>query len=699
MQQKVKKDTTKSILKVEIPRENLAPQDDLIFSLDIGTRTVVGVVGEANSDNDELILRDYHVEEHTKRAMIDGQIEDIKQVAKIVAKVKHELEQKTGVAFTKVCIAAAGRALKTKQLSMDFEISDKDAITEDMIKTMEIEVIQKAQGELDEEYKDQSLMFYCVGYSVIRYSIDDYKIVNLEGHKGNTASIEMIATFLPNAVVEGLYSVMDMCGLEVDSLTLEPIAAMNVIVPPEIRLINIALVDIGAGTSDIAISRDGSIIAYAMATTAGDEITEEIIKAYFVDFATAESMKHLSTSGAAEFNYRDIFGITQTVKTADFTKKIESAVELLAETICENIVQVNTSSPAAVFLVGGGSLITGLASRVAKKLNLDENRVAIGSTDNFRTVDTLGKQLGAEFVTPVGIGVTGILNRGYDFSVIMLNDEKIRVFDTKNITIYDLLTLGGYKSQDIMGRSGRPLTFTIDGQHKTVKGGSFVPAQVFVNGEASSLTAKVTQGDRVSFVPAQVGEDGHIKLSEIEGLFFDKGYAIFGDTRYEFGAEYFVGKKEVNADYDIQPLDIITRGGITTLGDLIEYMGIENSGLLYTVDGNEVDMNYMLSDGDIIEYLGELETGSRGIPLKPEPEIHNDTPEELWGEIKINLNGNDVILPPTESKLPHAFLELLNYVELDTSNPVGNYVMLLNDRDTGFNEQIKNGDIAVIKWA
>ena len=61
-------------------------------------------------------------------------------------------------------------------------------------------------------------------------------------------------------VREGLYAATDKTGLKVKSMTLEPIAAMNVIIPPEIRLINIALVDIGAGTSDIAIARDGAIV-------------------------------------------------------------------------------------------------------------------------------------------------------------------------------------------------------------------------------------------------------------------------------------------------------------------------------------------------------------------------------------------------------------------------------------------------------
>ena len=66
-------------------------------------------------------------------------------------------------------------------------------------------------------------------------------------------------------VVESLYTVMERAGMEVTCLTLEPIAALNVAIPKELRLLNLALVDVGAGTSDIAITKSGTIIAYDMA--------------------------------------------------------------------------------------------------------------------------------------------------------------------------------------------------------------------------------------------------------------------------------------------------------------------------------------------------------------------------------------------------------------------------------------------------
>ncbi|MDR2532543.1 MAG: pilus assembly protein PilM [Oscillospiraceae bacterium] len=615
-------------------------QGDRIFALDIGTRTVVGIVGEQNDE--EFTLSEYVVEPHNKRAMSDGQIEDVKQVAKVVAKVKLQLEELTGIKLTKVSIAAAGRALKTALTKMEFDISDRDYVTADMIKSMEIETIQKAQSELDAAGGDNTA-FYCVGYSVINYMLDDYKMLSLETHKGKKASLELIATFLPSVVVDGLYSVMALNGLEVAGMTLEPIAAMNVIVPPEIRAINIALVDIGAGTSDIAVSKDGSVVAYSMATTAGDEITEEIIKAYFVDFATAEQMKLISTSGKKEIEYRDIFGITQKAETKDFNKKLDSAVENLSNAVCEHILSANKASPAAVFLVGGGSLISGLNKKVAAKLGLDENRVAIGNHKTLRSVDTGGRELGAEFVTPVGIALTAILNRGYDFSVITLNNEKIRVFDTKKLSVFELLTIAGYKTTDIMGRSGRALNFTVNGKRRILKGGIQTIAVIMVNDKPASVNTNVTQGDRVQFTPAVSGENAK---------------AVLGEIVSEFGE--FDGRIAVHVNGEVQK------------------------------------SSYEIAPFDKIEITASDSSEESYEEVHPD-DIYTDTKPEEYGEIIVTLNGGQIRLEPTADRSPHKFLELLNFTQLDMSSSVGGYTLLLNGKEASFNDPIKDGDEAVIE--
>lgn len=112
---------------------------------------------------------------------------------------------------------------------------------------------KKAQFQIAKEQEGKSVNYYCVGYSVLSYQLDGDEIGSLVDQSGLLASVEVIATFLPKVVVESLLAALNRSGLELEALTLEPIAAINVLIPPTMRRLNVALVDIGAGTSDIAI--------------------------------------------------------------------------------------------------------------------------------------------------------------------------------------------------------------------------------------------------------------------------------------------------------------------------------------------------------------------------------------------------------------------------------------------------------------
>lgn len=135
----------------------------------------------------------------------------------------------------------------------DVEFEGEVRVNAENIYSLELISVEKAHKEL--KVKDEKYKFYCVGYTPVRYYLNDYAINNLEGHKAEKIGIDLLATFLPEEVVDGLYAAVDYAGLSVANLTLEPIAAMNVAIPEQYRLLNIALVDVGAGTSDICLTR------------------------------------------------------------------------------------------------------------------------------------------------------------------------------------------------------------------------------------------------------------------------------------------------------------------------------------------------------------------------------------------------------------------------------------------------------------
>ena len=247
----------------------------LVFGLDIGTRSIVGIVGYKSGDDFFVVAQESI--EHKTRSMLDGQIHDIRQVSQPIAEVKASLEWKLGRPLKEACIAAAGRVLKTLSTHVELEFPIEKEIEQSDIYSLDSLGVEQAYEEFMVK-ESPTEKFYCVGYTVCKYYLNEYPISNLLNHKARKVSADLIATFLPDDVVDGLYRAVEMADLKVANLTLEPIAAMQVAIPPMYRMLNIALVDVGAGTSDICITNDGSVNAYGMILQEGDSLTKTIAK-------------------------------------------------------------------------------------------------------------------------------------------------------------------------------------------------------------------------------------------------------------------------------------------------------------------------------------------------------------------------------------------------------------------------------------
>ena len=146
-------------------------EDRMIFALDIGTRSIIGVAGVVEGDKVHILA--IESEEHAKRAMIDGQIEDIDKVAKLAGTVKERIEAKLGMTLKKVCIAAAGRALITQKASYELELSEPSVVDQELISRLEVGAISQAEKAFSEgEDAERNREFFLVGYSVLSYQLD-----------------------------------------------------------------------------------------------------------------------------------------------------------------------------------------------------------------------------------------------------------------------------------------------------------------------------------------------------------------------------------------------------------------------------------------------------------------------------------------------------------------------------------------------
>ncbi|USG67188.1 rod shape-determining protein [Brevibacillus ruminantium] len=719
-----------------------AASDELIFALDIGTRTVVGLIVEPAGEQFRVI--DCTVHEHSERSMLDGQIHDVMAVSRVIGKIKEELEAKHGL-LTKVAVAAAGRSLRTKRVRMDIQLSRHAAVTRDDVLTLEFSAVQEAQSLLAQELNEQDVTrYYCVGYSVVNYFLDEELIGNLIDQRGEKASVDVIATFLPRVVVDSLLAALNRCGLDMQALTLEPIAAINVLIPVTMRRLNIALVDIGAGTSDVALTEEGAITAYGMVPVAGDEITDALMNAFLLDFPMAEEVKRALTS-SDEITFTDILGLEQTLSTEEVVKAIMPEITNLAGKIAVKILELNGKAPQAVMLIGGGSLTPKLTERVAEALGLPAARVAVRGADAIRQFVGEHPLLnGPEFVTPVGIAVAA-RRHPVKYVTVTVNDHSIRIFDLRKMTVGDALIASGLDIRRLHGRPGMAITLTVNGRMKMIPGGHGTPPVIEKNGEACGLDTPIAEGDRIVAVAGQDGENATVqvidlmdKLDTLE-LFINEQPVSLGPVALVDGVPLpldasLTDRSEIvirlprtveevlresgvwSADGADEPVEVFhfqVNGHETTLPALQK---------IVQVNGKDAAFSDFVRPGDQLTFREE--------PFQA-PEIRDVIPPEEWVQetISVHFNGQPVTITlaslsitmngraaeqheivengaviSVKASTPTApvFSDVFRYVDVSLEKPVtegiSRLVMLVNGEPASFHTELNAGDKLELYW-
>ena len=435
--------------------------------------------------------------------------------------------------------------------------------------------IEKAQRILNEN-NDTKFKFYCVGYSVVKYYLNGDVFSNLENHKAEEISEDIIVTFLPEDVVDGLYSAVGLAGLKVANMTLEPIAAINVAIPETFRMLNIALVDIGAGTSDISVTRDGSIIAYGMIPSAGDELTELLVQHYLVDFKTAEYIK-LQSGVEEEIEYQDIMMIKHTVTAEEVWQLLKPLVDDLAENIAAKIKELNGGETvSATFVVGGGGKIHGFIEHLSSELGLPQERVALRGEEVLQEIHFEQQDIRKDplLVTPIGICLN-YYDQKNNFIFVRFNGERIKLYDNDKLTIVDAALQAGFPNEQLFPRRGKEINFTVNGRKRIARGEAGESAVVRVNGHLTNINAPLEPNSDITIEPSTQGGDAVCRLDDLEE--YGRSMLNIEVNGRTISCPRFA---EVNGiiempDYEIKEDDRVEMRGYYTVSQIIEFMDVE----------------------------------------------------------------------------------------------------------------------------
>ena len=578
-------------------------QPKYVYGLDIGTRSIVGTVGY--QEKDRFVVVAQRVKEHETRAMIDGQIHDIGAVGDLIREVTEELEIETKQELHQVCIAAAGRVLRTVTTHVEIDLEGEKLISKEDIFALDSYGVEKAYEQFQKD-NDLDMKFYCVGYTVMRYFMNGYPMSNLENHKAKVIAADLIATFLPDDVVDGLYKAVELAGLEVANLTLEPIAAMEVAIPQMYRMLNIALIDVGAGTSDISITKDGSIVAYGMLPIAGDCLTEDIARHCLVDFKTAEQIK-CGIEKQDTVEYKDIMGLPQTIAKEEVLHIVDDNVTSMAQQAADMIKQLNgDKSVSAVFVVGGGGKIEGYTKCVAERLGIPQERCALRGEEVMQKIDFVPRDITKDslLVTPIGICLN-FYEQSNNFMFVTFNGQRIKLYDNNKLAIVDAAIQAEFSNEDLFPKRGESLTFTLNGKERTLRGGRGESAVILLNGQPADIHTPIRANDVISVEPSTAGEKAAQQLGKFAEYKETIRIMVNGQSIAlpKFAS---VGGELQTAYYDIQDGDVIEMLSYYTVEQIMEVMDVLlEEGAVIRVNNAAADKETKVYDNFTLEWSYE----------------------------------------------------------------------------------------------
>lgn len=697
-----------------------------IFALDIGTRMVMGLVMTKSEEQGYQILASARTD-HRQRAMYDGQVHDVDEVARAVAKVKALLEKKLDRPLKQVAVAAAGRTLRTEVAVAEHKELLPVRWERENVLALEIEAVHQALRQLQSSTSDDLQSYHCVGYNPIARWNEGEEISNLIGQRGRVAKVSVIATFLPRTVVDGLVAVLGRVGLEMTSLTLEPIAAGQAAIPANMRRLNLALVDVGAGTSDIALTQNGSFFAYGMVPMAGDEVTEEICAHYLLDFKVGEKVKR-ELHKKEHLSFTDFLGAKVVVDKAEVFDIIRSVVGKLAESIAKEILNLNNDLPHAVILIGGGSLTPMLCELLAETLGIPENRVGIQVRE--RLGEILGEKSlkGPESITPIGIGIAALEGNGLQYFTVLVNGAPVPIFALQLTTVAEALLAAGIQPRSFFGKPGVALTFEWNGEMQVIKGTLGSPAQLSVNGKPGKLDQSLIAGDEIVFTPGEPGKDAQISLKDVLPIQEPK-WIFWNGQREMYAPQILVNNQSVCETDQILDGYKITYVPNDDLSNLIQQKGynlqekekieicINGESHTYSlkrevlVNGSSAEGSRIIHEGDSIEVRTMLLTVA-DLRLRPKPIIFSVNGMELeypTQETLISSQGRPVSedeplkdgmdLRIEGYKQMPILSELLPYVKFpDEVRPGSSLILSVNGQPAEFTTVLHPGDRLKVTW-
>lgn len=407
-------------LKDKIPRVARSakkgnPVADYLVALDIGTEYVKALVGRVVGNEIEIIGMG-----RTHQDLSDMQAGAIADIAAVVANCDRALaaaEYQAGISARTAIIGIAGELVKGTTSTVRFTRNNpsKELDIEEMeriIGLVQERAEAKARQQLAWELGGKDVEVRLVNSALVRIDIDGYKVTNPVGFQGRDVVVEMFTAFAPMIHIGALERTATELDLELLAVAAEPFAVARSVVGDDPNAsISAVLMDVGGGTTDIAVVNEGGVEGTKMFGIGGRAFTHAIERELEVDFAKAEALK----VGLSEEHGGG--------KHAEVTKALARTLNVWVNGVELALAEFSRLDhlPNRVLLCGGGSSLEMLMSQLQDSqwhMNLPFTRRPsihhIKTDEVIGITDTTGSVSDHTFITAMGLLRVGLdtLNSG-----------------------------------------------------------------------------------------------------------------------------------------------------------------------------------------------------------------------------------------------------------------------------------------------
>lgn len=291
----------------EIKLDNEKPRkvkpENVILALDIGTEFVKAVIAERTED-DNLAVIGVGKEHQNMGNMYAGAIADIPAVVSTCEKALSNAEGMAGV-ISKTCVVGiAGELIKGNTRTVRYRRKDSNKPISDqemqlIIRRVQDKAGEQARQEIALETDNPEVEVRLINSAIVSLSIDGYKVSNPIGFKGSDLLIQFYTAFAPLVHISAIEKVCAELNLDLLAVAVEPFAVCRACLGNELESNFSAIVmDIGGGTTDIAVVDDGGVEGTKMFGIGGRSFTHQIASKTGLDYDTAEAVK-LQLSGVS----------------------------------------------------------------------------------------------------------------------------------------------------------------------------------------------------------------------------------------------------------------------------------------------------------------------------------------------------------------------------------------------------------------